>query len=157
MARTFTREAFHALVWSQPMTQLGREFGLSDVALHEICRKHAIPVPPRGWWARKTAGQAVAACLPCCARRRRHTPVWSADANASLVRCEVAKASLDRLETLLAGIVAAAARQGFELLAEGPVGRGVQGVGRATPRRTRGGAVGGRPCGKIPPRAAVRR
>lgn len=40
MARRFTRQAFHDLVWSRPMTQLAREFALSDVSLHKICRKH---------------------------------------------------------------------------------------------------------------------
>lgn len=59
MARRFTRQAFHELVWSKPMTQLAKEFALSDVALHKICRKHAIPTPPVGWWAKRAAGKAV--------------------------------------------------------------------------------------------------
>jgi hypothetical protein len=41
------------------MTQLSKEFGLSDVALHKICRKHGIPNPPLGWWAKKAAGKPV--------------------------------------------------------------------------------------------------
>ncbi len=60
MKREFTREEFHALVWSKPMTHLAKEFGLSDVALHKTCRKHGIPTPPLGWWAKKAAGKAVA-------------------------------------------------------------------------------------------------
>ncbi|WP_054529065.1 hypothetical protein [Erythrobacter sp. SG61-1L] len=60
MARDFTREEFCALVWSKPMTYLAKEFGLSDVALHKVCRKHAIPTPPAGWWAKKAAGKRVA-------------------------------------------------------------------------------------------------
>jgi hypothetical protein len=59
MSRTFTREEFYALVWSKPMTHLAKEFGLSDVALHKVCRKHDIPNPPLGWWAKKAAGKAV--------------------------------------------------------------------------------------------------
>ncbi len=59
MARTFTREEFHALVWSKPMTHLAKEFAMSDVALHKICRKHDVPNPPLGWWAKKAAGQKV--------------------------------------------------------------------------------------------------
>ena len=59
MTKTFTREEFHALVWSRPMTQLAKEFGLSDVALHKNCRKHAIPTPPAGWWAKRKAGKNV--------------------------------------------------------------------------------------------------
>ncbi|MBA4000159.1 hypothetical protein [Brevundimonas sp.] len=59
MSRTFTREEFYELVWSKPMTQLANEFALSDVALHKICRKHGIPNPPLGWWAKKAAGKPV--------------------------------------------------------------------------------------------------
>lgn len=59
MSRVFTRQEFHALVWSKPMTHLAKEFALSDVALHKICRKHDIPNPPLGWWAKKAAGKPV--------------------------------------------------------------------------------------------------
>lgn len=59
MAKSFTREEFYDLVWSKPMTQLAKDFALSDVALHKICRKHGIPNPPLGWWAKKAAGKPV--------------------------------------------------------------------------------------------------
>jgi hypothetical protein len=59
MARTFSREEFYDLVWSKPMTHLAKEFALSDVALHKVCKKHGIPNPPLGWWAKKAAGKAV--------------------------------------------------------------------------------------------------
>jgi len=59
VARVFTREQFYELVWSKPMTHLAKEFAISDVALHKICRKHGIPNPPLGWWAKKAAGKKV--------------------------------------------------------------------------------------------------
>ena len=59
MARVFTREQFYELVWSRPMTHLAKEFAISDVALHKICKKHGIPNPPLGWWAKKAAGKKV--------------------------------------------------------------------------------------------------
>jgi len=59
MARTFTRQEFYDLVWSKPLTHLAKEFALSDVALHKICKKHSIPHPPLGWWAKKAAGKPV--------------------------------------------------------------------------------------------------
>ncbi len=59
MVRVFTREEFYELVWSKPMTHLAKEFAISDVALHKICRKHRIPNPPLGWWAKKAAGKKV--------------------------------------------------------------------------------------------------
>lgn len=72
MARTFTRKEFYELVWSKPMTHLAKEFALSDVALHKICRKHDIPNPPLGWWAKKAAGKVV-----------KQTPLPKAKAGAS--------------------------------------------------------------------------
>jgi hypothetical protein len=59
VARVFAREQFYELVWSKPMTQLAKEFAISDVALHKICKKHGIPNPPLGWWAKKAAGKKV--------------------------------------------------------------------------------------------------
>ena len=59
MSRVFTRQEFYDLVWSKPMTHIAKEFALSDVALHKICKKHDIPNPPLGWWAKKAAGKAV--------------------------------------------------------------------------------------------------
>lgn len=53
------RERLYALVWDKPMRTLARELGLSDVALHKICRKHSIPTPPVGYWAKKTHGKRV--------------------------------------------------------------------------------------------------
>jgi len=41
------------------MTLLAKEFAISDVALHKICKKHNIPNPPPGWWAKKAAGKDV--------------------------------------------------------------------------------------------------
>lgn len=41
------------------MTHLAKEFAISDVALHKICKKHGVPNPPLGWWAKKAAGKRV--------------------------------------------------------------------------------------------------
>lgn len=54
-----TREELHGQVWSLPMRTLAKSMGISDVALAKRCRAANIPVPPRGWWARKEAGKAV--------------------------------------------------------------------------------------------------
>lgn len=53
------RQDLYELVWSKPMQQLAKEFGISDVALAKICRKLEIPRPGRGYWARKAAGKPV--------------------------------------------------------------------------------------------------
>lgn len=49
---TLTREELYRKVWREPMTKLAPQFGLSDTALAKICRKHEIPLPPVGYWAR---------------------------------------------------------------------------------------------------------
>jgi hypothetical protein len=54
------RTELYKLVWSKPMTKLGAELGISDVGLAKACRRHAIPVPPRGHWAKLQAGKISA-------------------------------------------------------------------------------------------------
>lgn len=53
---TFTRRQLFDLVWSKPIQQLAKEYGYSDVGLAKICRKHDIPLPPRGYWSKVSAG-----------------------------------------------------------------------------------------------------
>jgi len=57
MATKFTREALYNLLWTKPKTSAATELGISDVGLGKICREANIPIPPRGYWARITAGQ----------------------------------------------------------------------------------------------------
>ena len=167
--RVFTREQFHELVWSKPMTALAKEFFLSDVALHKICRKHDVPTPPPGWWAKKQAGKnvtvtrlpklktgvseriaiaagelrrepelmsvareqarviassaiveggevpAVVARTIAALRKAKAGPTGLVSSEGKLIRCEVAPASLERLEAAVGRILAAAAQQGFTL------------------------------------------
>lgn len=89
MARVFTREEFYELVWSKPMTHLAKEFAISDVALHKICRKHGIPNPPLGWWAKKAAGKKV-----------KQTPLPEAKAGTS-DKITIAGADLSRESSTL--------------------------------------------------------
>ncbi len=60
------REALYEQVWSQPMIELAKQYGLSDVGLAKICRKLKIPVPGRGYWAKLKAGRILprASLLP---------------------------------------------------------------------------------------------
>lgn len=51
-----TREELYELVWSTPATKLGERFSLSGRGLAKLCERHEIPVPERGWWAKKAAG-----------------------------------------------------------------------------------------------------
>ena len=53
------RSELYEQVWSISMVRLSEQYGLSDVGLAKICKKHNIPRPPRGYWARKVAGYRV--------------------------------------------------------------------------------------------------
>lgn len=57
MAYYFTRQALYDLVWKEPRQQLAKRFQISDVGLAKICAKSDIPMPPRGYWAKKEAGK----------------------------------------------------------------------------------------------------
>jgi len=56
---TIDRKELYKKVWETPITRLSKEYGLSDVGFAKICKKYNIPRPPRGYWARKTAGYRV--------------------------------------------------------------------------------------------------
>lgn len=58
-AGRISRDQLYELVWSQPMQHLAQEVGVSDVGLAKTCRRHGIPLPPRGYWAKVQAGKAV--------------------------------------------------------------------------------------------------
>ena len=45
------------LLCEKPTTEIAKELGISDVALGKMCRRMQVPKPPRGYWARVTAGQ----------------------------------------------------------------------------------------------------
>ncbi len=45
MVHKFTRQALYDLVWSQPMSKLAKNLGVSDVAVAKACRRAEIPVP----------------------------------------------------------------------------------------------------------------
>jgi hypothetical protein len=55
----YSRETLYDEVWSEPIQKVARRYGVSDVALAKTCRKLKIPLPGRGYWAKKTAGKPV--------------------------------------------------------------------------------------------------
>ncbi len=57
--RFWNRDELYEEVWTTPMQTLARKYGISDVGLAKTCRKLLIPLPGRGYWARKEAGQKV--------------------------------------------------------------------------------------------------
>jgi len=53
---TLQRQELYDLVWSTPMSKLCQEYGISDVGLAKTCKRHQIPYPPRGYWAKVRSG-----------------------------------------------------------------------------------------------------
>lgn len=56
---TISRTALYERVWSKPARDVAKTFGVSDVAVAKASRKHQIPLPGRGYWARVAAGQKL--------------------------------------------------------------------------------------------------
>jgi integrase len=60
----YDREELYEKVWKVPMQTVAREYGVSDVAMGKTCRKLHVPVPGRGYWAKKAAQKPVPARPP---------------------------------------------------------------------------------------------
>ena len=56
---TWNREELYREIWNEPMSKLSKKYGISGVMLGKVCRKLSIPVPGRGYWARKAFGHSV--------------------------------------------------------------------------------------------------
>lgn len=54
---TMTREQLYEAVWTTPVVQLAKRFGLSDVGLAKVCIRHQVPRPGLGYWAKKQHGK----------------------------------------------------------------------------------------------------
>ena len=55
----YDRETLYGQVWSHPVQEVAKRYGISGVRLGKVCRTLDIPVPPRGYWAHLRSGAAV--------------------------------------------------------------------------------------------------
>lgn len=55
----FSRKELYEKVWETPMESLAEEFGMTGRGLSKLCKRHEIPTPPRGYWAKVHAGQKL--------------------------------------------------------------------------------------------------
>lgn len=55
----YEREKLYEEVWSKSVVKVAAQYGVSDVAIHKICKTMNIPVPPRGYWSRLRAGEKM--------------------------------------------------------------------------------------------------
>ena len=56
---TYNREKLYEEVWAKPVVEVAVQYGVSDVAIHKICKSLNVPVPPRGYWAKLRAGEKM--------------------------------------------------------------------------------------------------
>lgn len=54
-----TRAELYKKVWAAPMAAVAKKFALSPWALSKACRRHNIPIPPFGYWARIAVGHKI--------------------------------------------------------------------------------------------------
>jgi hypothetical protein len=59
MLSRYDRKTLYKEVWAEPTQKVAARYGVSDVALSKACKQLNIPKPPRGFWAKKAAGQPV--------------------------------------------------------------------------------------------------
>lgn len=53
------RVSLYEMVWAEPVRTVAARYDISDVALAKICRTLGVPLPGRGYWAKKAAGVDV--------------------------------------------------------------------------------------------------
>lgn len=56
----FDRTLLYEEIWREPAERVAARYGVSGAAIAEVCRCLRIPKPPRGYWAKKAAGQRTA-------------------------------------------------------------------------------------------------
>ena len=59
MAERWSRDALYKEVWAEPVMTVAKRYGVSGNAIAKVCKKLHIPLPGRGYWARKAYGYSV--------------------------------------------------------------------------------------------------
>jgi hypothetical protein len=54
-----TRKQLYDLVWSEPVSKIAPRYNISDVGFAKLCRREAVPLPPRGYCAKLKFGKKV--------------------------------------------------------------------------------------------------
>jgi len=55
----YDRAVLYEQVWSLPVHDVAKSYGISGVRLGKVCRKLHVPVPPRGYWAQVRNGRTA--------------------------------------------------------------------------------------------------
>lgn len=68
-----TRADLFDLVWSEALGKVGERVGVSDVAVAKACKKHGVPLPKQGHWARDPKNRDRQPKLPSVSEERLDT------------------------------------------------------------------------------------
>jgi hypothetical protein len=60
----YERGKLYKEVWKEPVLVVAKRYGVSGVALAKACKKLAVPLPSRGYWAKVRAGRSMPARPP---------------------------------------------------------------------------------------------
>ena len=55
----YDRETLYKEIWAEPIIKVAQRYGVSDVAIHKICKAMDIPKPPAGYWRQLETGKHV--------------------------------------------------------------------------------------------------
>ena len=55
----YRRAELYNQVWAEPVEVVAARYGVSNVYLAKVCRRLQVPVPGRGYWAKRAAGKEV--------------------------------------------------------------------------------------------------
>lgn len=56
---TYDRDTLYEEIWNEPITKVAKKYGVSDVAIHKVCKALNIPKPPAGYWRKIETGHKV--------------------------------------------------------------------------------------------------
>src|SRR5690554_24040 len=70
-----SRETLYEQVWREPMTSVGKKYGVSSSYLARVCTSLNVPRPERGYWSKLAAGHKVP-ISPLPAPTPDHDLVW---------------------------------------------------------------------------------
>jgi len=55
----YNRQKLYEEVWTKLVVDVAVQYGVSDVAIHKVCKSLNVPVPPQGYWARLRSGEKL--------------------------------------------------------------------------------------------------
>jgi hypothetical protein len=107
---TYDRAKLFEEVWAEPVQTVAKRYGISDVALAKTCRRLSLPLPGRGYWAKKRAGKAP---------DRPPLPPFDGPQSIAVERCSPDEEAGKRVRTDLPKVaVPASLRRPHPLIAE---------------------------------------